>query len=197
MLPTSLLTARVVHWVRLFVWIRPGIRVVLICLRWVLYLCDWTLFVWITLILCESLLICVTRFLIVRHCSYLCWEECLFLCDLWFCICATQFSICAIHFKFVWFILYLCDSFSICATRFSICATQFFICAIHLKFVWSILYLRDSFCICATQLFICAIRFVFVRGSCGPPYNPLTLQPEQSGGVGSSPGRAPPLERHD
>ena len=27
--------------------------------------------------------------------------------------------------------------------------------------------------------------------------NPLTLQPEQSGGVGSSPGRAPPLERHD
>ena len=27
--------------------------------------------------------------------------------------------------------------------------------------------------------------------------NPLTLQPEQSGGVGSKPGRAPPLERHD
>ena len=27
--------------------------------------------------------------------------------------------------------------------------------------------------------------------------NPLTLQPEQSGGVGSSPGRAPLLERHD
>ena len=27
--------------------------------------------------------------------------------------------------------------------------------------------------------------------------DPLTLQPEQSGGVGSSPGRAPPLERHD
>ena len=27
--------------------------------------------------------------------------------------------------------------------------------------------------------------------------NPLTLQPEQSGGVGSSLGRAPTLERHD
>ena len=27
--------------------------------------------------------------------------------------------------------------------------------------------------------------------------NPLTLQPEQSGGVGLIPGRAPPLERHD
>ena len=27
--------------------------------------------------------------------------------------------------------------------------------------------------------------------------NPLTLQPEQSGGVGSIRGRAPPLERHD
>ena len=27
--------------------------------------------------------------------------------------------------------------------------------------------------------------------------NPLTLQLEQSGGVGSIPGRTPPLERHD
>ena len=27
--------------------------------------------------------------------------------------------------------------------------------------------------------------------------NPLTLQPEQSGGVSSIPGRAPPFERHD
>ena len=27
--------------------------------------------------------------------------------------------------------------------------------------------------------------------------NPLTLLSEQSGGVGSIPGRAPPLERHD
>ena len=27
--------------------------------------------------------------------------------------------------------------------------------------------------------------------------NPLTLQPEQSGGQGSIAGRAPPLERHD
>ena len=27
--------------------------------------------------------------------------------------------------------------------------------------------------------------------------NPLTLKPEQSGGMGSSPGRTPSLERHD
>ena len=27
--------------------------------------------------------------------------------------------------------------------------------------------------------------------------NPLTLKPEQSGGVGSIPGRTPPLELHD
>ena len=27
--------------------------------------------------------------------------------------------------------------------------------------------------------------------------NPLTLKPEQSGGVGSIPGRTPPLECHD
>ena len=27
--------------------------------------------------------------------------------------------------------------------------------------------------------------------------NPLTSQPEQSGGVGSKPGGTPPLERHD
>ena len=27
--------------------------------------------------------------------------------------------------------------------------------------------------------------------------NPLTLKPEQSGGVGSSSGRTPPFERHD
>ena len=27
--------------------------------------------------------------------------------------------------------------------------------------------------------------------------NPVTLQPEQLGGVGSIPGRTPPLERHD
>ena len=27
--------------------------------------------------------------------------------------------------------------------------------------------------------------------------SPLTLQPEQSGGVGLKAGRAPPLERHD
>ena len=36
-----------------------------------------------------------------------------------------------------------------------------------------------------------------LEGVVAPWCNPLTLQPEQSGGVGSSPGRAPPLERHD
>ena len=37
----------------------------------------------------------------------------------------------------------------------------------------------------------------YLEGVVAPWCNPLTLQPEQSGGVGSSPGRAPPLERHD
>ena len=36
-----------------------------------------------------------------------------------------------------------------------------------------------------------------IEGVVVPWCNPLTLQPEQSGGVGSNPGRAPPLERHD
>ena len=36
-----------------------------------------------------------------------------------------------------------------------------------------------------------------LEGVVAPWCNPLTLQPEQSGGVGSSPGRAPSLERHD
>ena len=35
------------------------------------------------------------------------------------------------------------------------------------------------------------------EGVVAPWCNTLTLQPEQSGGVGSSPGKAPPLERHD
>ena len=35
------------------------------------------------------------------------------------------------------------------------------------------------------------------EGVVAPWCNPLTLQPEQSGGVGSSPSRAPPLDRHD
>ena len=38
---------------------------------------------------------------------------------------------------------------------------------------------------------------ITIEGVVAPWCNPLTLQPEQSGGVGSSPGRAPPLERHD
>ena len=41
---------------------------------------------------------------------------------------------------------------------------------------------------------ICEIS---IEGVVAPWCNPLTLQPEPSGGVGSSPGRAPPLERHD
>ena len=47
------------------------------------------------------------------------------------------------------------------------------------------------------------VKFAFTKislkfeGVVAPWCNPLTLQPEQSGGVGSSPGRAPPLERHD
>ena len=61
-----------------------------------------------------------------------------------------------LSFLFVRFVLYLCDSFSFCATQLSICVTPFI-------FVRFALYLCDSFC-------ICAIRFVFVRGSCGPPY---------------------------
>ena len=35
------------------------------------------------------------------------------------------------------------------------------------------------------------------EGVVAPWCNPLTLQPEQSGGVGSIPGRTPPHERHD
>ena len=35
------------------------------------------------------------------------------------------------------------------------------------------------------------------KGVVAPWCNPLTLQPEQSGGVGSNSGRAPPLEHHD
>ena len=37
----------------------------------------------------------------------------------------------------------------------------------------------------------------FIEGVVAPWCNPLTLQPEQSGGMGSNPGRATPLERHD
>ena len=44
----------------------------------------------------------------------------------------------------------------------------------------------------------CRMQPIFILQSVVAPWcNPLTLQPEQSGGVGSSPGRAPPLERHD
>ena len=37
----------------------------------------------------------------------------------------------------------------------------------------------------------------FFEGFVAQWYNPLTLQPERSGGVGSIPGKASPLERHD
>ena len=36
-----------------------------------------------------------------------------------------------------------------------------------------------------------------VEGVVSQLCNPLALQPEQSGGMYSKPGRAPPLERHD
>ena len=36
-----------------------------------------------------------------------------------------------------------------------------------------------------------------LEGVVAPWCNPLTSQPEQIGGVGSSPDRAPLLERHD
>ena len=39
--------------------------------------------------------------------------------------------------------------------------------------------------------------WVFFEGVVAQWCNLLTLQPEQSGGAGSKPGRAPPLERHD
>ena len=37
----------------------------------------------------------------------------------------------------------------------------------------------------------------FYEGVVAPWCNPLTLQPEQPGEMGSSPGRAPPLKRHN
>ena len=36
-----------------------------------------------------------------------------------------------------------------------------------------------------------------IEGVVAQWYNPLILQPEQSSGVGLSPGRAPPLERRN
>ena len=38
---------------------------------------------------------------------------------------------------------------------------------------------------------------VIIEGVVSQWYNPLTLQPEQSGRVDSIPGRTPPLKRHD
>ena len=39
--------------------------------------------------------------------------------------------------------------------------------------------------------------FLLIEGVVAQWCNPLTLKSEQSGGVGSNPGRTPPLERHD
>ena len=50
-------------------------------------------------------------------------------------------------------------------------------------------YRRYSWC--------CSIAVLFIEGVVEQLCNPLTLQSEQSGGVGSIPCRAPPLERHD
>ena len=50
-------------------------------------------------------------------------------------------------------------------------------------------------------IFISAVEqgkyWICIEGVVASWCNPLTLQPEQSGWVGLSPGRAPPLERHD
>ena len=82
------------------------------------------------------------------------WYICLFFANR-FLFPRVSFVFVGLSFLCARFVLYLCDSFSVCATQFSICATPFI-------FVRFALYLCDSFC-------ICAIRFVFVRGSCGPP----------------------------
>ena len=55
-------------------------------------------------------------------------------------------------------------------------------------------YLENSF---ASFIVVAVEGVEGVEGVVAPWCNPLTLQPEQSGGVGSSPGRTPPLERHD
>ena len=52
--------------------------------------------------------------------------------------------------------------------------------------------LHISHCTSAAHYSACRIE-----GVVAPWCNPLTLQPEQSGTVGSNPGRPPPLERHD
>ena len=40
-------------------------------------------------------------------------------------------------------------------------------------------------------------HLIYIEGVVAQWYNPLTLQPVQSEGVGSMPGRAPPLEHHE
>ena len=50
---------------------------------------------------------------------------------------------------------------------------------------------------CTLESFSIGYSEKTIEGVVAPWCNPLTLQPEQSGGVGLSPGRAPPLERHD
>ena len=52
----------------------------------------------------------------------------------------------------------------------------------------------DRYLLCA---FLVPFLLNMLEGVVGPWCNSLTLQPEQSGGVGSSPGKAPLLERHD
>ena len=51
---------------------------------------------------------------------------------------------------------------------------------------------RNSLLICVQ-----ATLLSYSKGVVAPWCNPLTLQPEQLGGVGSTPGRTPPLECHD
>ena len=69
------------------------------------------------------------------------------------------------------------------------------LCQIIMVFLMCISY---SICHCLSlwhSLSVCVHSLS--EGVVAPWCNPLTLQPEQSGGVGSSPGRTPPLERHD
>ena len=50
---------------------------------------------------------------------------------------------------------------------------------------------------CHVLSFMYIFDYEGVEDVVAPWCNPLILQPEQSGGVGSKPGRAPPIERRD
>ena len=52
----------------------------------------------------------------------------------------------------------------------------------------------DKVCL---QMKLAELKLALTEGVVAQWCNPLTLQPEQSGGVRLTPGRVPPLERHD